>query len=485
MLTRAIERQIFDTDGLGGISLALSDESYRAAFGLFHPDQDVFGPVHPFWRFEGGEIPHPEVIVCSVVLGLSGVLCSAAGIGGGGIYVSALMVAGRLGPHEAVPLSKAVVFMGATVTLIMNLGRDFASSKAPNIDFDVCRLVVPMALMGTLLGVLLNPITPDWLIVSLLLLTLIFMTISVSLKGYRQYKAENEANQNIPTVDQSGKDLPNPQVPEADTPQHAGGDLELEGLEKKDQAKGFPYRDAIASLIVLIIVICGGIVRFLSMQCRMEKQGLFPKQRNRGCDDPILNLFFAGRMTVWMSHHTSAVIVQVVAIGIPVSACLFLSYFATRRAIDAKRADLTVLHIMAYKGMSLVTGCLAGLVGIGGGLIFSPFFLMMGLHPAMSVATSSTCVIFTSSSTTMQYIFTDRIIMSLALVYGLVNFVASYTGTKLVHRLQEKSRPSYITFIVAIGVGISAALTVDKFVVMIRHMEHAAASFMQVRSLWS
>ncbi len=36
------------------------------------------------------------------------------------------------------------------------------------------------------------------------------------------------------------------------------------------------------------------------------------------------------------------------------------------------------------------------------GLIFSPYFLLMGIEPATAVATSSTCVIFTSSSTTFQ-----------------------------------------------------------------------------------
>merc|ERR1740124_1055176 len=69
--------------------------------------------------------------------------------------------------------------------------------------------------------------------------------------------------------------------------------------------------------------------------------------------------------------------------------------------------------VLKYQSMALGTGTLAGLVGIGGGLIFSPFFLLMGINPAMAVATSSTCVIFTSCSTTMQYLLTDRIMMVL------------------------------------------------------------------------
>merc|ERR1719194_235944 len=108
--------------------------------------------------------------------------------------------------------------------------------------------------------------------------------------------------------------------------------------------------------------------------------------------------------------------------------------------------------------MSVGTGCLAGLVGIGGGLIFSPFFLISGVEPAVAVATSSTCVIFTSSSTTLQYMLTDRIVMSLTVVYGIVNLAASYLGTSFVHFLQDTygARKSYITMIVGSGVLISA-----------------------------
>merc|ERR1719189_2270831 len=95
-------------------------------------------------------------------------------------------------------------------------------------------------------------------------------------------------------------------------------------------------------------------------------------------------------------------------------------------------------QVFSYQAMAVFTGCFAGLVGVGGGLIFSPFFLVMGMDPAVSVATSSTCVLFTSSSTTAQYLLEDRVIMSLALVYGLATTVASYCGTSLVHMVQDQ-----------------------------------------------
>merc|ERR1719424_2242487 len=108
------------------------------------------------------------------------------------------------------------------------------------------------------------------------------------------------------------------------------------------------------------------------------------------------------------------------------------AYFAH----DLNSQGWPVNKIVMYQSMGLITGLLAGLVGIGGGLIFSPFLLVTGVEPAVAVATSATCVIFTSSSTTLQYMLIDPVHMALALFYGVINVVSSAIGTKLVHYLQ-------------------------------------------------
>merc|ERR1719284_2235472 len=149
-------------------------------------------------------------------------------------------------------------------------------------------------------------------------------------------------------------------------------------------------------------------------------------------------------------------------LAIPISACSLVMIYFSQACM--KHGGWTAPQVAKYEGMSVCTGCLAGLVGIGGGLIFSPFFLLMHVEPSVAVATSSTCVIFTSSSTTLQYLFTDRIILSLAVVYGMINIAASYVGTKFVHCLQERfaARRSFISGIVAVGVLISAVLSLDE-----------------------
>jgi uncharacterized membrane protein YfcA len=57
-----------------------------------------------------------------------------------------------------------------------------------------------------------------------------------------------------------------------------------------------------------------------------------------------------------------------------------------------------------YPLYSFISGVMAGLLGIGGGLIIGPLLLELGLHPVVSTATSNFMVLFTSSSTSIQFI---------------------------------------------------------------------------------
>jgi len=150
-------------------------------------------------------------------------------------------------------------------------------------------------------------------------------------------------------------------------------------------------------------------------------------------------------------------------LAVPIALCLLATVYNSYMCIGEE--CIMPAEVVRYSAMAAFTGCFAGLVGIGGGLIFSPFFLAMGLDPSVAVATSSTCVLFTSSSTTLQYLLTGRIIMSLTVLYGVANLIASYCGTSLVLLLNERfaGRKSYISGIVASAVLISTGLVLSKF----------------------
>jgi uncharacterized membrane protein YfcA len=409
--------------------------------------------THPFWIFQWGDIWHPEVAMCSIALFFSGILCSAAGIGGGGIYVAVLMVTGKLTPHNAVPLSKAIVFFGSIASLLVNMYKALGSGGRMRpksvIDPDACRLVVPATLIGTFLGVLLNRHTSDYLIVILLTALLGFMTGMVVQTARKQAAEESSiANGGSGGVAEERAPL----LPAA-TPQ-VSGPLSATPAKQKPSAS-----DAVLGFALLLVVVVGGILRFHMHACRAEVLGDLSKVG--ACNHPV-NLLFHHHMEIWMRESVTAVVLQQLVWSFPIWTCVGITvYYGFLANRDVGWEAKTVV---LYQTVAVITGLLAGLVGVGGGLIFSPFFLLTGMDPAIAVGTSATCVLFTSSSTTLQYIFTDRIIMSLGVTYGMVCLVASFIGTHLVHYIQDNfARKSFITSIVAVGVGLSAVLSVMKF----------------------
>lgn len=422
-------------------------------------------PSHPFWHFEWDWLKSGKVLPCGLVLFISGLLCSAGGIGGGGIYVTVLMIFGGLDVADAIPLSKSIVLLGSMASIVLNMRSPPASQgkELRRIDFSACRLVVPGSLLGTYLGVLLNWILPSWIILTVLTSILVVMTIMVGRTTVLQYWEENR-RLDAPAEAMLNSTQP-PSISHAPTPEVLQ-DLADEEAAKVLARHTLTTQDLCLGVGLELIVVTGAVFRHHASRCLHASES----SRQKVCNHPALTLFHDNALEALMMGKDSGPVLLGCAMAIPMSLCVVaLLYFCRQAVSEGRQAGETVL----YGSMAVVTGCLAGLVGIGGGLIFSPFFLLMGLSSPMAVATSSTCVIFTSSSTTLQYLLTDRIILSLTLVYGLVNWLASYLGTSFVHYLQERwaGRHSFISAVVWLGVAISTVLAVIKLADLFAHRE--------------
>jgi len=405
--------------------------------------------AHPFWHLEIYQLHQPRVYGCCAVLALTGILCAAGGIGGGGIYVTVLMVAGNMNLLDAVPLSQAIVFLGSISTMALNMLKAQASAKEARalIDYDLCRVVVPFSLSGTFVGVILNRHLPGWLTLSILTGVLLFLTVSLVRETLQQYAAECEAS----TIKSSGE---LPPVPVAD-PSAA-----IEAAPKPEvhpSKHTLAWWDMIVLAFMLMMVITAGMLRFHTSRCARSPLEL----RGEYCNHRAVFWWGNGTMEHLIFTRRFAEEIAVASMVVPLVTCTLVGISYTVSLITHGGWRLT--GISTYGLMALGTGVLSGLLGIGGGLIFSPFFLLMGHLPSVAVASSSTCVLITSSSTALQYFLTDRIVMSLTLLYGAINLVASYLGTKLVHWLQDKkARKSIISGIVSVGVVISAVLALVK-----------------------
>eukprot|EP00291_Cryptomonas_curvata_P001618 CAMPEP_0172181856 /NCGR_PEP_ID=MMETSP1050-20130122/18062_1 /TAXON_ID=233186 /ORGANISM="Cryptomonas curvata, Strain CCAP979/52" /LENGTH=201 /DNA_ID=CAMNT_0012855209 /DNA_START=443 /DNA_END=1045 /DNA_ORIENTATION=+ len=118
-------------------------------------------------------------------------LSAPAGVGGGCILVPMYLAIGGFSPHYSSALSTATIFGGAVSNNYFNIQKRHPQRNRPLIDYDACTILVPVLLLGTIIGVFFNAVAPGWLISSLLVIALIYTTWRTTLKAYETYQKES------------------------------------------------------------------------------------------------------------------------------------------------------------------------------------------------------------------------------------------------------------------------------------------------------
>ena len=90
------------------------------------------------------------------------VFTAPTGAGGGGILVPLFMFVGAFSPHSAVPLSKAAIVGGALTNNFLNLQHRHPFANRPLLDYEALETMIPTLLIGTVLGVFFNAVSPSW-----------------------------------------------------------------------------------------------------------------------------------------------------------------------------------------------------------------------------------------------------------------------------------------------------------------------------------
>lgn len=113
---------------------------------------------------------------------------------------------------------------------------------------------------------------------------------------------------------------------------------------------------------------------------------------------------------------------------------------------------LIIIPLIAF-GMGLIaTG-----IGIGGGLILGPFLLSFIENPLVSTSSSNTLVVFTSSSSVIQFAIMGHIDWRYASFTMLFGITGSLIGSLLISSIVKKTgRLSYLIIILGFACLISA-----------------------------
>ena len=398
-----------------------------------------------------------------VAIGLSIVVTAIAaggGVGGGGLLLPLLILLLAFTPHDAAPLANACVLGGAVANVAYNVRRTHPHSDGtrPLISYEVALMMEPMTMTGALAGVMLNKIAPAWVITLLLVVVLGITTRRTLLRGLADWHKEAAAAAVAHARPDAMKallrvDLEFPRSPEfggardaaADATAFAGAqgatDANLPAAQLMAAEAGMARRDVLTLLAVL------GVTTLLSLV--------------RGSSRQTSALHLAcGTWGYWALIGAQLAVLLLVSLAIRNA---LIARYERRVAAEYSFYDddvrWTARNSVLYPLACGVAGVCAGLFGIGGGIIKGPLMLEMGMLPAVSSATSSFMILFTSAAATLQF----TLLGDIRPHYAGTLFVCGLAGTSvgqyaLAVLMRRWGRPSLITLTIAAVIGGSALI---------------------------
>lgn len=131
--------------------------------------------------------------------------------------------------------------------------------------------------------------------------------------------------------------------------------------------------------------------------------------------------------------------------------------------------DATQLRL--YASFTFLAGIVAGLIGVGGGMILGPTMLVMGIHPRVSSATTATMILLTSSSVAIMFVTSGLVPWEYAVFFFCVCACGALIGKKYIDEYVTKTGMASI--LIGILSTIIGLATIGCFVIVILNLKNA------------
>ncbi|KAL9645030.1 hypothetical protein ABK040_004523 [Willaertia magna] len=455
-------------------------------------------------------------ILATITCFLGGVLSSASGTGGGGLFVPLLHVAGQFGTNLAVPISNVIIFGAGVVNFATLVFKRHPHADRPLIDYDIALMMEPSTLLGTIIGVFFNIMFPDWLILGLVMFILTLTTFVMfkngmkravkefaCLKGFSysklfcfcfRKKGNKEENYSINVNHKDDETSEEPVATETHNNEE-DDDEEYKSLISNTSSNNNKEQVNYSTLNN------NNNEEDLERGNNTEVDVATEDIKEMTPDEKLLqSIYKSERRTPWLK-----VIVLVLCWGIIFTLNLLKGGEGAPSAIGIKRCSdlywvlislnfpllgfmtiLIALYMMwsyrrkqrlnykfvegdvhwnwktvcMYPFACISVGCVSSLLGIGGGMLKSPLLLMLGTDPVASSATTSFMILFTSSMSVAQYIINGILPLDYGLWFagtGALSGIFGFIFQKFVlERWSEKKSP--MIFCIAVVTAIATVL---------------------------
>ena len=347
----------------------------------------------------------------------------------------------------------------------------------PVIDYNMALFLAPMEMAGAVLGVIIQRLFPNWLFLSFAAVVLGFTSYKTFKKffaAYKKDKANVEESRRL-TMIESQRAMENAKKVEAEDAaangdekngdKPAGAEVGIDGevemtemgaastayklatsedassseggqddpkeLEKRrqfleDDARQYP-KEKLAYLILLWIGLT--VITFLKGGKGVESViGIT-------CEDAGFYVLVAAQF-LWTLGFAALFGYKNVK-GTQERLAVHYPYNESDVLWDAKK-------LYFYSFFTFVAGIVAGLIGIGGGMVLGPLMLVMGINPRVSTATTATMILLTSSSVAVMFVMSGQVPWEYALYFFCICLLGAFIGKKYIDAWVKKTGMSSV-----------------------------------------
>lgn len=450
---------------------------------------------------EGFELRMSTKDVVGFLLATVGLMLAAGGgIGGGGMLVPIYTLVLGFDTRHAIPLSNITVLGGAVANTILNVRKRHPQADRPLIDWDLILIMEPMTIAGALVGANLNKLLPEYVIILLLLVVLSLTahkTLSKAIKlhekeKYGAVKTTDDDDEEMNQLELGKRQKVNTEalqfrrqtsLPDSPPPKPMPNirskslPLDHEVESTNDLFNGLSLGKTLARPLDLL--------KPSGMSCDVKSSAMLTKILRVERRAPVHNVLVmvalfvvvlllnvlkgggafpsplgieCGSVAFWMAEG----LLLAAVLGVTLHARQHL----LRKAKSKESSGFQYLEgdirwnresTAIYPLFCSVAGFVAGLFGIGGGIVKGPIMLALGVHPAVASATSACMILFTSFTATTSFMIFGLVVPDYACFCLVMGFVATTVGqTGMSFLLRKYKRHSYIAFSIGIVVALSA-----------------------------
>ena len=408
---------------------------------------------------------NPIDILGTLIITLGLILAASGGVGGGGVLLAVLVLVLHFTSKQAIPISNMAIFGGSIANLVLNFPKRHPEADRPILDWNLICMLQPFALIGAIIGAYLSKLIPDHILSILLVLILGYAAYRSFEKGMELYRKEGYRklpdedkflNENERSDEHDDKnELANPILSahhndnnnnsnnisnqngfiEIGIDDHENNENHIQKCDIINKEKQHPLFKIEIIILLFVIVTILNVVKFVTA---------------------------CGSVSYWMIESLN--IAWIICIS------LFLRYLLLEEWKIKASVQYQYCHgeiewnernTLIYPPISIFAGLLASTFGIGGGIVFGPLMLEMGVHPLVAYATSSAMIFFTTFIAATSYLVLGTLVIDYGIYFLFIGFISTAIGQIIVNYFVKKyNKVSFISFCVAIVVFTATAVMV-------------------------